>query len=208
MAFGFLFIVVIAAAIFVASEFLMARSGKWDELVQKYRTSGTPQNEWRGCRFLQIERQEGNTLKRTSYTWGAARLSTNIWVHLFPKAFVSASKAGLYLKRQPWNFLHTAILIPWSRVNSVKTTTGTEHAAGMVGRQTGIAAQQFAKNMPGVVAGVMNALSGDVMEISLIDPNLRIYLPATSVGNVEQYTPAKPAAKPQPTPKPSPVGVS
>lgn len=208
MAFGFLFIVVVAVAIFVASEFLTARASKWDILVQKYRTSGTPQSGWRGCRFMQMERQEGSTVKRTSYTWGATRFSTNIWVHLFPKAFVGASKNSLYLKRQPWNFLHTAILVPWSRVSSVRTTTGTEHATGLVGRQTGIPAQQFAKNIPGVVAGVMNALSGDVVEISLIDLNLRIYLPASSTGNLEQFMPAKPAAKPQPTPAPTPVGVN
>lgn len=207
MGFGFLLVLVLAVAIFVAAEFLMARSSKWDVLVQKCRTSGTPQSGWRGCRFLQLERQEGNTLKRTSYTWGAARYSTNIWVHLFPKAFVSASRNGLYFKRQPWNFLHTPILIPWNRVSSVRTATGPDHAAGLVGRQTGIPAPQFTKNMPGVVAGVMNALSGDVVEISLIDPTLRIYLPASSAGNLEQYIPAKAAAKPQPTPAPTPVGV-
>lgn len=112
------------------------------------------------------------------------------------------------MKRQPWNFLHKPVLIPWNRVSSVKTSSGTEHASGLAGRQTGIPAQQFAKNMPGVVSGVMNALSGDVVEMSLIDPNLRIYLPQSSTGNLEQFMPAKPAPKPQPTPAPTPVGVN
>lgn len=70
MAFGFLFILIVAVAIFIASEFLMVRSGKWDVLVQNYYTSETPESGWRGCRFLQMERQEGNTVRRTSYSWG------------------------------------------------------------------------------------------------------------------------------------------
>ena len=205
---GFLFIIAAAIAIFFAGEYMMARMSKWDVLAQKYRNSGTPQNGWKGCRFIQMERQEGNTLKRVSFSWGAARFSTNPWVYLFPKAYVSASRNGLYLKRQPWNFLHPQILIPWNRVSGVKTNTGTQHAAGMAGRRMGIPGEQFTKNLPGAVAGVMNALAGDVAEISVVDPNLRIYLPASATGNLEEFLPAKPAAKPQATPTPTPVGVS
>jgi len=164
----------IAGGIFAASEYLMSKNSKWDVLSQKYRLPGAPPSAWRACRFVQIESQEGNTLKRTSYSYGISRVSTNIWAQLFPKAFVAASPAGLYLKRQPWNFLHPAILIPWTRVSSVKTNSGTEHVTGLVARRTGLPGQQFQNNIPAAVAGIVNALAGDAVTIQLSDPYIRI----------------------------------
>ena len=202
MGFAIIAIPAAAAGIFAASEYLMSKSSKWGVLSEKYRLTGAPPSAWRPCRFLQVEYQEGNTLKRTSYTYGISRFSTNIWAHLFPKAFVGVSHAGLYIKRQPWNFLHPAILIPWTRVSAVKTNSGTEHVTGLAGRQTGLPGQQFRNNMPAAVAGVVNALAGDVLEIRLADPNIRVYLPATAAGNLQQYVSAKPASPAKPAPVP------
>jgi hypothetical protein len=170
----------------------MARHSKWDVLSQKFRNTSIPPNGWRGCRFVQMEIQEGNRLKRTTYGHGYSRSSLDaVWANMFPKVLVSAGPAGLYLKRQPWNFLHHQILIPWSRFSSVQTISGTQHVTESAGRQLGFAGQQFRAHMPNVVAGVIDKLAGDVVELRLSDPNLRIDLPANSVGNWEQYVGAK-----------------
>ncbi len=98
---------VAVVGLFAGSEYLMARHSKWDQLSQKFRTTSIPPNGWRGCRFLQIETQEGNRLKRTTYRRGYSKSAMDaLWANVFPKVLVSASPAGLYLKRQPWNFLH------------------------------------------------------------------------------------------------------
>ncbi len=68
------------------------------------------------------------------------------------------------------------------------------------GRQLGFPGQQFRVNMPNAVAGVIDKLAGDVVELRLSDPNLRIDLPANTV-NWEQYVGAKtkaPARQPSP----------
>jgi hypothetical protein len=43
------------AGLLAASEYFMARHSKWDVLAQKFRNASTPPNEWRGCRFVQME---------------------------------------------------------------------------------------------------------------------------------------------------------
>ena len=55
------------AGLLVGSEFLMARHSKWDVLAQKFRNTSAAPNAWRGCRFVQMEIQEGNRLKRTTF---------------------------------------------------------------------------------------------------------------------------------------------
>lgn len=120
-----------------------------------------------------------------------------LFAKMFPKAFVSASPAGLYLKRQPWNFLHPPILIPWSRVSSVRTVSATEHVTGAVGRQMEFRGLPLRANIPGAIGGVINALAGEVVEVRLSDPNLRLQLPADAAGDLEQYQAAKPATPAQ-----------
>ena len=55
------------AGLLAGSEYLMARHSKWDVLAQKFRNTSAPPNAWRGCRFVQMEIQEANRLKRTTY---------------------------------------------------------------------------------------------------------------------------------------------
>lgn len=185
-----------AVAIFVLSEFLLSRSSKWDVLAQKFRLTGTPPNGWRGCQFLQMEILEGNRLKKTSYRQGFGRSGTDfLMAKAFPKVSVSAGPAGLYLKRQPWNFMHPAIKIPWRCVTSVQSSGATEFVTDSVGREMQFPGQQFRKNIPGVVASEMDKLVGDVVEVRLADPSMRIHLPAGAVGNLQQYVaPPKPKA--------------
>lgn len=180
------------AGLIAGSEYLMSRNSKWDVLSQKFRNTSAPPNGWRGCQFFQMEIQEGNRLKRTTYRHGYSRSTLdNVWANLFPKVLMSAGPAGLYLKRQPWNFLHPQILIPWSRFNSIQAISGTQHVTESAGRQLGFPGQQFRAKMPNVVAGVIDKLAGDIVELRLSDPNLRIDLPANTIGNWEQYTGAK-----------------
>jgi hypothetical protein len=189
--------------LFVASEYRMASRSKWDVLSQRFPNTSMPPNGWCGCRFLQMESVEGNRLTRVTYRHGYSKSALDaVWDNLFPKASVSAGPAGLYLKRQPWNFRHPQILIPWSRFNSIQTISGTQHVTETAGRQRGFAAEQFRANLPNVVTGVINKLAGDVVELQLSDPNLRIALPANSVGNWEQYAGAKSKA---PVRQPSPL---
>ena len=75
-------------------------------------------------------------MRLKSYSHGYLRNDLDvICARLFPKTFASAGPAGRYLKRQPWNFWHPPILIPWSRVSSVQTASRTEYMAGAVKRQ-------------------------------------------------------------------------
>jgi hypothetical protein len=166
-----------------------------------------PPNGWHGCRFCQTESLEGNRLKRTTYGHGYSRSGADqLWASLFPKVLVSAGPAGLYLKRQPWNFLHPSLLIPWGRFSSIQTVSGTHFATESAGRQLGFAGEKFREKLPGVVAGVIDKLAGEVVEFRLSDPNLRLHLPANAVGSFEQFLKPKPAA---PAKQPSSlVGVS
>jgi hypothetical protein len=180
------------AALFVASEYRMASRSKWDVLSEKFPDTSMPPNSWRGCRFLQMESVEGNRLTRVTYGHGNSKPGLDaVWANVFPKASVSAGPAGLYLKRQPWNFRHPQLLIPWSRFKSVQTISGTQHVTETAGRQRGFAGEQFRANLPKAVAGVIDKLAGDVVELRLSDPNLRINLPANAAGNLEQYVGAK-----------------
>ena len=180
------------AGLFAAAEYFKARHSKWDVLSQKFRNTSVPPNGWRGCRFAQMETLEGNLLKRTIYGHSYSKSTLdNVWANLFPKVLMSAGPAGLYLKRQPWNFQHPQILIPWSRFNSIQTISGTQHVTESAGRQFGFPGQQFRMKMPNVVAGVINKLAGDVVELRLADPSLRIDLPANAADNLEQYAGAK-----------------
>lgn len=174
--------------LFVASEYHKASRSKWDVLSQKFPNTSMPPNGWRGCRFLQMETVEGNLLTRVTYGRGYAKFGLDaVWDNLFPKASVSAGPAGLYLKRQPWNFRHPQILIPWSRFVSIQTISGTQHVTETAGRQRGFAGEHFRANLPKAVAGVIDKLAGDVVELRLSDPNLRIDLPANAASNLEQY---------------------
>jgi hypothetical protein len=183
------------AGLLAGAEYHMARHSKWDVLSQRFRNTSAPPNPWRGCRFVQMEIQEGNRLKRTTYGHSYSRSAMDqIWAQMFPKVLVSIGPAGLYLKRQPWNFQHHQILIPWSRFASVQTISGTQHVTESVGRQLGIGGEQFRAKMPNVLNGAINTLAGDIVELRLADPKLRIDLPAQAVGNWEQYAAAKPKA--------------
>jgi len=149
-----------------------------------------------------MEIQEGNRLKVTTYGHGPKRDAMDfLSAKLFPKALVSTSPAGLYLKRQPWNFLHKPILIPWSRINSSRTLSASDFATQAVSRQIPIPG--FQPKIPGVLAGVVNALTGEIVEVQLHDPHIRIQLPAAAVGDVTPYLKPKPSA---PTKQPSLVG--
>jgi hypothetical protein len=191
------------AGLCVGSEYLRARRSKWHVLSQRFRNTSVPPKGWSGCRFLQMESVEGNRLTRVTYGHGYSRSALDaVWAHVSPMASVSAGPAGLYLKRRPWNFQHPPILIPWSRFNSIQTISATQHTTETAGRQLGFRGQQFRANLPNVVTGVINKLAGDVVELQLSDPNLRIALPANSVGNWEQYAGAKSKA---PVRQPSPL---
>jgi hypothetical protein len=180
------------AALCVGSEYLRARNSKWDVLSQKFRNTSVPPNGWRGCRFFQMETQDGNLLRRTIYGHRYSKRGLDaIWANLSPMVSVSAGPAGLYVKRRPWNFRHPQILIPWSRFNSIQTISGTQHVTETAGRQRGFAGEQFRANLPKVVAGVIDRLAGDVAELQLSDPNLRINFPAASISNLEQYARTK-----------------
>jgi len=194
-----LFFSVAAVGIFIASEFILARSSRWEILAQKFRNAGAPPNGWRGSRFLQFEIQEGNVLKRTIYRERLPKSPLDsLWIKLFPKVQASAGPSGLYLKRRPWNFKHPAVLIPWNCVSSVQSSGATEFATDSVGRQLGLPGQAFRANLPKAVSGIVDKLAGDVVEFRLSNPSLRIHLPASVVGNVDQYVGSKSKAPVRP----------
>ena len=206
MSLATILIPVLVLGLLAGSEYFMARHSKWDVLAQKFRNASTPPNNWRGCRFVQMEILQGSVLKRTTYGHGYTKPGLDaLWAKMFPKVLVSAGPAGLYLKRQPWNFQHPQILIPWSRFASIERISGTQHVTETAGRQLGYRGEKFRAHMPNAVAGVINKLAGDVLELRLSDPGVRIDLPADAVADWERYTVSKPKS---PVRQPSsPVGV-
>jgi hypothetical protein len=123
-----------------------------------------------------------------------------LWAKMFRKVLASAGPVGLYLKRQPWNFHHPQIVIPRTRFTSVQRISGTQHVTETAGRRLGFPGQKFREQMPKVVTGVLNKLAGDIVELRLSDPSVRIDLLPDAVGSWEQYAAPKPKA---PVPKPS-----
>ena len=195
MSFATILIPVGVAGVCVASEYLRASNSKWNLLAQKFRNADAPPNGWRGCRFVQMEIVEGNVFRRTGYGHGLPKSSLDfLWAKGFPMVSASVSPAGVYLKRRPWNFLHPQLLIPWSRFTSVQKISATQHATSSVNRQLEFRGTPLPVKIPDLVAGVMDTLAGDVVELRMADPGLRISLPASSVPNWEQYATAQPKA--------------
>jgi len=146
-----------------------------------------------------MEIQEGNRLRLTTYGHGYKKDALDILAaKMFPKVLVSVGPLGLYLKRQPWNFRHPQIVIPWSRVTSAHSLSMSEFATQAAARRLPIPGLQFPK-VPGVLAGVVDALGGEVVEVRLSDPNMRIQLPAAAVGDITQYLKPKPSAPVKPS---------
>ena len=187
------------AGLCVGSEYFMSNNSRWNRLAKKFGNPSTPPRGWQGCKFLRMEIQEGNRLRLTTYGHGYKKDALDILAaKMFPKVLVSVGPLGLYLKRQPWNFRHPQILIPGSRVTSTQSLAMSEFATQAAARRLPIPGLQFPK-VPGVLAGVVDALGGEVVEVRLSDPNMRIQLPAAAVGDITQYLKPKPSAPVKPS---------
>jgi hypothetical protein len=148
------------AGVCVGSEYFMSNNSRWNLMAKKFGNPSTPPRGWQGCKFLRVEIQEGNRLRLTTYGHGYKKDALDILAaKLFPKVLVSVGPLGLYLKRQPWNFRHPQILIPWSHVTSAQSVSMSEFATQAAARRLPIPGLQFPK-VPGVLEGVVNAPGG------------------------------------------------
>ena len=79
----------------------------------------------------------------------------------FPPFWIGAASEGLYLKRNAWNFLHPALLIPWDKIQSANEVTYKELA-----RSTSAAAA--------LEIAVAQGPGSKLLELKLTDPRLSI----------------------------------
>lgn len=182
-------------AMFVASEMIMSSRSRWKELSARYRKAPSPGLRWRGCSYVQAEFREGNMIYRTSY--GRSRFS--LQAQLCPSVSVAVDSKGLYLKRQPWNFMHPPLMIPWTAVAEVETMSARDFDADRAARQMGMSKEALrarSARMPGAVSAVMQFAGGSVTTVTLANPRMLLSVPANCIEDAKRFLPQRPAPQP------------
>ena len=189
---GFFTVLAIFCGFAFLSEFLMARMSRWSELFERYPARDAPASKWSGCRFFLTERQSGGTITRTRVA--GKRLS--IWAMLFPKAYVAAGPSGLYLKKQPWNFMHRTIAIPWDKIVAADVMGLLDYTAErkqLVHEKW--ASEKLRDVVPGSLSNVLDFAAGKVARFTLAEPAMTLAVPAESITSAKEYLSAKLTAR-------------
>ena len=161
----FVFAVIILAFAF-GREWIVLKQTGWGRLSRKYRCRTPFAGKFKPCWWAQF------TVPGPRF-----QIVTNLG-HLtrwpfrleFPPFWVGAGPAGLYLKKNVWNFLHPALLIPWDRIQSVNEVT---YKALIGSRFPGSAlAGQPMTLHPHIAAA--QGLTGPLLELKLSDSSLSI----------------------------------
>jgi len=187
---GFLIFPLLMVVFFVGGEYIMSRKSKWHALSERFKTTGSPASGWTGCRFLFVEITEGNRITRVSYR-GRSRFSVSLMEHLFPTAYAGADAKGLYLKRQPWNFMHPPLLIPWTQIAKAEVMNGTDFATDLFRRKMGFSADQVKSVVPGVVGGVLNLVAGQILRLNFSYPPMSVSVPSDALADPRKFLGAK-----------------
>ena len=152
-------LIVVAAILLVfsfAREWLFVKQTGWDRLSQRYRCAVPFTGRYKGCWWAQftVARRNFNTVTNVG------RMTR--WPIRFevPPYWIVAASEGLYLKRNVWNVLHPALLIPWKEIQSANEVTYKDLARSSPTAALAIAAAQGA--------------STKLLELKLSDPNLSI----------------------------------
>lgn len=183
---------------FVASEKIMSTRSRWKELSCRYREalSPSPTLSWRGCRFLQTETKEGNTINRASYGSNRGRYSE--WARMFPPASVAVDPKGLHFKRQPWHFMHPPLLIPWTAISGIETKGAADFGASKLAGQTGISEQSLRSRIPRAMSAVLQLAVGSITTVTLVNPRMTISVPDGCIDAPQRFLKPQGAQAPAP----------
>jgi len=109
----------IVLALAYGREWLLAKQTGWDRMAQKYRSSAPFTGKYRACWWAQFTVMRGTW--RTVANLGRM---TRVPIRFeFPPIWIGTAPEGLYLKRNIWNLLHPALLIPWGEIQSATEIT-------------------------------------------------------------------------------------
>ncbi len=141
-------------------EWILVKQTGWDRLSQKHRCRAPFTGKYRACWWAQftVARSKFNTVVNMGrMTRWPIRLE-------FPPFWIGAASEGLYLKRNVWNLLHPALLIPWGNIQSANEVTYKDLVPGSSATAAlAIAAAQGA--------------GCKLLELKLTDPKLSIVAP-------------------------------
>jgi hypothetical protein len=163
---AFVILVAIVVAIAAMREWILVRSTGWHRLSQKYRCRLPLPGQFRPCWWAQFTNVGGwrpIVVNVGHLTRWPIRLE-------FPPIWIAASSEGLYLKRNLWNLLHPALLIPWSSIRNAKEATFRD----LLCRTTpaGALVRQPKALQPLLAAAQWN--SGPLLELQISEPNVSI----------------------------------
>jgi hypothetical protein len=160
----------IVAAIILAfafgREWILVKASGWQRLSQKYRCAVPFKGNCHTCWWVQF-----TTLgRKRRMVVNVGRLTRWPFRIEFPPYWIGAASEGLYLKRNIWNFLHPALLIPWARIQSANEVTYKDLV------RNGIFASDVARRpmelLPFMAAA--QGFSGPLLELKISDPDVSI----------------------------------
>lgn len=155
----------IVFAIAYVREWIAIKASGWDRLAQRYRARGSFRGKYRACWWAQFV-VAGSRLKRVA---DVGRMSRWPFRLEFPPYWIGAASEGLHLKRNAWNFLHPALLIPWDKIQSANEVTFREMVRNS--GPSALVAQPMALHP---VIAAAQGLTGPLLELKLSDPNVSL----------------------------------
>jgi hypothetical protein len=162
-----IFVVVAIVLIFAfGREYILVKQTGWDRLSEKYPCRAPFAGKYRACWWAQFT-VVGPKAKTVVNVGRMSRWKIRLE---FPPYWIGADSQGLYLKRNPWNLRHSALLIPWSKIQSANEVTVTD-----IARNSSPAAALVRQPMalhPFIAA--TQGVSGQLVELRLTDPSLSI----------------------------------
>jgi len=160
----------IVAAIILAfafgREWILVKASRWQRLSQKYRCRVPFEGNCHACWWVQFTtpgRKRGMVVNVGRLTRWPFRIE-------FPPYWIGAAPEGLYLKRNAWNLLHPALMIPWASIQSANQVTFEDLV------RNGILASEVARRpmelLPFMAAA--QGVSGPLLELKISDPDVSI----------------------------------
>jgi hypothetical protein len=157
-------VVAIILAFALGREWMLVKLSGWQRLSQKYRCRMPFNGNCRACWWVQFTvpgRKRRMVVNVGHLTRWPIRLE-------FPPYWIGAASEGLYLKRNVWNLLHPALLIPWASIQSANEVTYKDLVRN--GILTSEVARRPLELLPFMAAA--QGVSGPLLELKISDPNV------------------------------------
>src|SRR5215472_1163032 len=112
-------LVAIFLTVALGREFMLVKLSGWQRLSRKYRCRAPFPGKCRACWWAQFIKPG----PKREIVVSVGRLTRWPFRLEFPPYWIGADSGGLYVKRNVWNLLHPALLIPWESIeNAVELT--------------------------------------------------------------------------------------